>query len=186
METGRIDLDNGSIFFCEDVFGSELDELSHYASKEAPYIPAQYDSRLVNNQRPLWINRFPKDIILNSPVWKKLESYIKMLYNTSNIMLHDSYILLSQSGDVHYYHTDGGPNNNGRSITSITYLNKEWNIDWAGETLFEYNGNLVAGCIPKYGKTIFFDHNINHTTRPPSINCLERRYVLVNKIEVEE
>lgn len=185
MDPRRIDINGKEIYIEENLFGDELDELSSYATKEAPYIPAQYDNKNVEDQRPLWVNRFPKDIILSSPVWNTFNKYLEKLFNTSNIVLHDSYLLLSQSGDVHYYHKDGAPKNNGRSITTITYLNKEWNIDWAGETLFEDNGNIVAGCIPKYGRTIIFDHNINHTTRPPSINCLERRVVLVNKIEVE-
>lgn len=185
METRRVEIDGKEIIIKEDIFGEELDELSAYATKEAPYIPAQYDNKNIENQRPLWINRFPKDIIINSPVWNVLKQYLNDCFNPKQIFLHDSYILLSQSGDVHYYHKDGAPKNNGRSITTITYLNKDWNIDWAGETLFEKDGDLVAGCIPKYGRTIIFDHDINHTTRPPSINCLHRRHVLVNKIELE-
>lgn len=185
MEARRVDIDGKEIIFEEGIFGSELEELSIYATNEAPYIPAQYDNKNIEDQRPLWINRFPKDIISSSPVWNTLKQYISKTFNTTNILLHDSYILLSQSGDVHYYHKDGAPKYNGRSITTITYLNKEWNKDWAGETLFEKDGNLIAGCIPKYGKTILFDHNISHTTRPPSINCLHRRHVLVNKIELE-
>jgi Rps23 Pro-64 3,4-dihydroxylase Tpa1-like proline 4-hydroxylase len=185
MDSGRLNFNGKEILFEENIFGNELDELSQYATQEAPYIPAQFDSKKIEDQRSLWVNKFPKDIILTSPVWKSLKTYIQKTFNPKQVFLHESYILVSQSGDVHYYHKDGGPQYNGRSITTITYLNKEWNIDWAGETLFEENGNLIAGCIPKYGKTIMFDHDINHTTRPPAINCLYRRHVLVNKIELE-
>jgi len=185
MDSGRLTIDNKDIIIEENIFGTELEELHQYATKEAPYIPAQFDNKDVKLQRPLWVNKFPKDIIASSPVWNTLKGFIEKTFKPSQIFLHESYILVSQSGDVHYYHKDGAPQYNGRSITTITYLNKEWNINWAGETLFEKDGNLIAGCIPKYGKTILFDHDISHTTRPPAINCLERRFVLVNKIELE-
>jgi len=185
MGTWRLNLDDRSILIDDDVFEVELDELHQYACHEAPYVPAQYDNRNIKEQRPLWINRFPLELILQSPVWNKLKEYLTKEFNCSNIVLHESYLLASQPGDVHYYHTDGGPKNSGRAMTTVTYLNKDWDINWAGETMFENEGEIVKAVIPKYGRTIVFDHSINHSTKPPSINCLERRFVLVNKIELE-
>lgn len=185
MATWRLDALSKDIIITDSIFGDELNELSQYACHEAPYVPAQFDNKNIKEQRPIWINRFPSDIILSSPVWQSLNNYYKKKFQAKNIRLDQSYLLASQSGDVHYYHQDAGPKNNGKSYTSVTYLNKQWNKDWAGETLFEKDGDLIAGVIPKYGRTVIFEHCVNHTTRPPSINCLERRFVLVTKVELE-
>ena len=71
------------------------------------------------------------------------------------------------------------------SETVIVYLNKEWNIDWSGETIVlgegEAKGDIEVSIIPKYGRTFVFDSHRLHAARPLSRACTEVRQIIVFK-----
>lgn len=69
------------------------------------------------------------------------------------------------------------------SETAIIYLNKDWDINWAGETvLFDKSEKEIAASIlPKFGRVLVFDSRTLHAARPISRICNELRSVLVFK-----
>ena len=68
------------------------------------------------------------------------------------------------------------------SETIIVYLNREWNKDWAGETvLFDEQDEIEFAVLPKFGRVLLFDSNKWHAARPLSRACPALRAVLVFK-----
>lgn len=70
--------------------------------------------------------------------------------------------------------------------TCMFYLNKEWNMDWCGETVFVEDGEIVHSIIPKAGRLAVFDSLILHGARPVSRAFHGIRLVLVMKTIVDD
>jgi hypothetical protein len=106
--------------------------------------------------------------------------------------LYRSYINGYTYGTEGYAHQDDSwvfrkYGENALSETSIIYLNPEWNIDWAGETVvyknfkFDEDNTIVASVLPKLGRVFVFDSYQLHSARPLSRACHALRSVLVIK-----
>ena len=69
------------------------------------------------------------------------------------------------------------------SETAIIYLNQEWNIDWAGETVIfnEAKDDVELSVLPKKNRLFVFDSTLLHAARPMSRLCPTLRVVLVFK-----
>jgi hypothetical protein len=68
------------------------------------------------------------------------------------------------------------------SETAIVYLNKEWDINWCGETvLFDDDKEIAASILPKHGRVLVFNSDVLHAARPLSRICNVLRTVLVFK-----
>lgn len=63
------------------------------------------------------------------------------------------------------------PKENQLSKTFILYLNKSWQKEWGGETVF-YNDNRdeIDRCFPEPGKLICYDSQMYHQGLSPSID----------------
>lgn len=68
-------------------------------------------------------------------------------------------------------------------VTVLVYCNKEWNISWAGETLFfsEHN-EITAAIMPKPGRVVIANQDPPHVGRSVSRICPTDRRVLVFKL----
>ena len=68
-------------------------------------------------------------------------------------------------------------------VTVLVYCNKEWNLAWAGETLFfnEHN-EITAAIMPKPGRVVIADQDPPHVGRSVSRICPTDRRVLVFKL----
>jgi len=67
------------------------------------------------------------------------------------------------------------------NLTYLIYLNKDWNPDYAGETVFMYNNEIIKAVLPKYGRLVIFPGNIWHAARSVSHLCPQARKILVYK-----
>ncbi len=68
-------------------------------------------------------------------------------------------------------------------ITVLVYCNKEWNLAWAGETVFfDANNEITAAVMPKPGRVIVADGDPPHVGRSVSRVCPTDRRVLVFKL----
>ena len=67
--------------------------------------------------------------------------------------------------------------------TAIVYVNPNWNVDWAGETILWNRSERVIthSFLPKEGALIIFPGNIWHGVRPVSAYCDELRITLMFK-----
>ena len=64
------------------------------------------------------------------------------------------------------------------------YLNKLWDVSYAGETIFLNNiGDITNSVIPKPGRVVIFDGTIPHAAREVSRICVELRMVATFKYE---
>jgi SM-20-related protein len=68
-------------------------------------------------------------------------------------------------------------------VTVLVYCNKEWNLAWAGETLFFDEKNEITGAVmPKPGRVVIADQDPPHVGRSVSRICPTDRRVLVFKL----
>jgi SM-20-related protein len=86
-------------------------------------------------------------------------------------------------GNDGYVHKDSDFEND---MTIIIYLNQQWQIDWAGETVLFDKGEIIHAILPKYRRLIVFRSNLEHVGRSVSRVCPVLRGVLVFKSRPEE
>lgn len=66
--------------------------------------------------------------------------------------------------------------------TIIIYLNDDWHIDFAGETvIFNSEKEIERSVLPKFGRILIFNSRMLHSARPLSRICTDLRLVLVFK-----
>jgi len=68
-----------------------------------------------------------------------------------------------------------------KTETIIVYLNKIWNIDWAGETVIFEQNEIEKAVLPRFGRVLVFDSRKLHAARPLTRACPNLRSVLVFK-----
>lgn len=61
-----------------------------------------------------------------------------------------------------YFHDDSSRED---EYTCVVYLNDEWNLDWAGETIFAEDGEIVFSSIPKRNRAVIFNGKMQHCAR---------------------
>lgn len=108
--------------------------------------------------------------INSSEDFDEFENYLKekIEYLTGNLdFLPNNYNIFTvyynaiRYGDKFNYHTDGsGP-------TFLIYGNKNWDKSWKSHTLFT-DGSLKKKVLPKPGRIVIFDGQLNHRASSPS------------------
>lgn len=118
------------------------------------------------------------------PIWKQLS------LKFGKCQLIRSYLNLYTHGTEGYVHRDDSEvldiirssEYKYQQQTFLVYLNEEWDVNWAGETIFfDDNDNIINGVLPKYGRVVIFDGAIKHVARSISRICPEKRRVLAFK-----
>lgn len=68
-------------------------------------------------------------------------------------------------------HTDFDPWASKRTSTFLCYLNKEWEPDWGGETIFfdHRTNEPFETVIPEPGKMVHYEGMIPHLANPPTV-----------------
>jgi len=95
-----------------------------------------------------------------------------------------AYTNVSSFGDVLLTHTDCTPDQH--DLTALWYLCEEWDVEWAGETVFFDAADEIACAVrPRPGRLVIFDGAIKHAGRPPSRICYAPRYTFAIKFELE-
>lgn len=88
--------------------------------------------------------------------------------------------------NAHTYGTDGAPHydaHRDNEVTLILYLNDEWRLDWAGETVvFKERGDIEKAVLPRKNRIFSFPSNRLHAPRPLAKACEGLRVVLVVKV----
>ena len=87
-------------------------------------------------------------------------------------------------GTIHDLHRDDGADQKNKIFTIMFYLNKIWNVRYAGETVFLHDNEIITSILPKAGRAVLFDGSIPHLARDPSRICTELRMVATFKYEV--
>jgi len=118
-------------------------------------------------------NNIPEEV---SAVWQQIK----------NTYLPDYTLIRAYSnaytyGTEGYIHTDSSIESD---RTVVVYLNKEWKKDWAGETVFFNDNDIVKSCLPKFGRFVIFPSTVDHVARSVSRACNIDRRILTFKAKL--
>jgi SM-20-related protein len=132
--------------------------------------------------------KFKYDLKFNNKIEKKFkkctQNILKNLGFFDLLKLERVYASANPYGTVHESHKDnpfipiGG-------ITVMYYLNSFWDLNFAGETVFIDNGEIIKSIIPKPGRVIVFDGNIEHCAREVRRDVNDLRMVLTFKYHIK-
>ena len=98
-------------------------------------------------------------------------------------------ILIRCYANSHTYGVEGYPHCDStydQDLTAILYLNTVWKREWAGETAFFMDDEVISSILPKYGRLVVFNSSLSHVARSVSRICPEGRTVLVFKARNNE
>jgi Rps23 Pro-64 3,4-dihydroxylase Tpa1-like proline 4-hydroxylase len=129
--------------------------------------------------------KFNYELRFKNEIEKKFKTSSEALLKQTNyfdlLKLESVYASANPYGTVHEAHTDFPEQSQG-GITIMYYLNSDWNLDYAGETVF-YNENkdIMNSIIPKPGRLVMFDSMIKHCARDVRRDVNDLRMVLTFK-----
>lgn len=165
------------------------------------WVPMYFINRAERyNSHPLDIHWYYPVTIIEESLFGRVEDQLYQLEEPLNVIL-DTWNLIknklggnlglySCSVSANTFGTEGNPHfdfqNRERAkahITILIYCNKEWEINWAGETLFfDENNEISGGVIPKPGRVVVMYEDPYHVGRSVSRICPSDRRVLVFKL----
>ncbi|MBC3197167.1 DUF6817 domain-containing protein [Pseudomonas poae] len=91
--------------------------------------------------------------------------------------------------NAHTYGVEGYPhidNRTDNNYSTVLYLNPEWDIEWAGETIIanEFK-DVTHAVLPKPGRAVTFNGRLWHASRSVSRRCPALRVCLVIKTRLQ-
>lgn len=115
-----------------------------------------------------------KDNIIKK-IWSELQH--KFFYDDILVRCYANAITKGIDQRIHTDDTYQG------SKTLIIYVNKIWNVDWAGETIIwdKTNRQIIGSYLPKFNHGLLIDGNSWHGVRPVSTYCNHLRMTLMFK-----
>ena len=121
-------------------------------------------------------------ILMNIFDEKRLE-IIKNYIPQENFYHWRSYINFGIHSDNHKIHVDDFTVGDG--ITLLYYINRNWDKDWGGETIFyDDGGNEILYISPfVVGRLIIFSSTIPHSAKPQHFNAPPYRFTLASKFK---
>ena len=132
--------------------------------------------------------KFNYHLKFKNKIEKKLkdqtENILKNMQIFDLLKLERAYASANPYGTVHESHTDWEKEVTG--ITIMYYLNNTWDLKFAGETVFydKNNQDILKSIIPKPGRIIIFDGNIEHCARDVRRDLNDLRMVLTFKYKL--
>lgn len=127
--------------------------------------------------------KFNYQLNFSNKLEKKFKSQANNILNNLNfkkfVRLKRTYASASPYGTVLESHSDSD-----QGITVMFYLNQHWNIEYAGETVFHRDGDIIRSIIPKPGRVVVFDGSIEHCARDVRRDYNDLRMVLTFKYDI--
>jgi len=127
-----------------------------------------------------WAHELDIKNLVNEAFWPATFDAVKQHSPDKKWRVYRAYVNYGGHGDAMFSHVDA----KSEELTCLWYTVPQWNIDWAGETMFyDKNDEIAYACVPKPGRLVIFDSQLKHSGRPPSRNCLHSRFTLALKLE---
>lgn len=82
---------------------------------------------------------------------------------------YESHFALYSAGDFYKKHCDSFRGATNRMVTTVTYLNPDWQADWGGELVLynEQDTEIIANILPKIGSLVLFmSEQLPHEVKP--------------------
>lgn len=181
---------NYSIEVFDDILSPSQIEDIDTALKLSYYTYQNYDAKI--NSFPKLFNTFVK----NGKCNREWESIFKIMMNSISNILNPNLLTqclptlkmqtnLSNLSTVDCIHQDLYEPLEGYTI--LYYANKEWDVDYGGETLFynELTQEIICAVKPSPGRFVIFDSKLFHSARPPQKNCSHNRYTIAIKFRTD-
>jgi len=132
--------------------------------------------------------KFKYDLKFSNKIEKKFkkctQNILKNLDFFDLLKLERVYASANPYGTVHESHSDNPFISTG-GITVMYYLNSFWDLNFAGETVFMHNEEIIKSIIPKPGRVVVFDGNIEHCARDVRRDVNDLRMVLTFKYHIQ-
>lgn len=139
---------------------------------------------LNNNHRKLNIE-LKKSNKIDKILFDKADEIIEQNNLKEFVTLKRAYASGYTHGTIHDLHCDDGAQSFNEIFTVMFYLNKEWNVNFAGETVFYYSQiEKIDAILPRPGRAVLFDGAVPHLARDPSRLCPELRMIATFKYKV--
>jgi SM-20-related protein len=146
---------------------------------EAPYFRGEFDSLSTTN-----IRQFSTTLSLSgnegNPLIGSVDAQVARLFPDEKLRKQRIYCNCVVYGDMVFSHRDCEPDQT--DITALLYLNRNWEKDWGGETLFfDESGEVARAVLPRPGRLCIFRGAIEHRVGLPQRACYEGRLTFVIK-----
>ena len=124
---------------------------------------------------------------IDNILFKEADEILKKFNLKSFVKLKRAYASGYTHGTIHDLHQDEGAMSYNEIFTIMFYLNKSWDVTFAGETIFYYGGTeTIQSILPRPGRAVLFDGSIPHMARDPSRVCSDLRIIATFKYEVRQ
>ncbi|XP_006811350.1 uncharacterized protein LOC100378795 [Saccoglossus kowalevskii] len=160
--------DLGDVYVFDGVFHDEdIHSAAQFILKNATYhevIPEE------NTDNVYWVSGYNIASFVKSHLWLVGKQLIKYVTGDADYSPYDVSCNLIRTSDYSQIHKDCAHGND--EFTFLLYLNKDWKIEYYGETIFFDDSDELEPVLavkPKFGRIVIFNCLIPHSARPPSI-----------------
>jgi Rps23 Pro-64 3,4-dihydroxylase Tpa1-like proline 4-hydroxylase len=128
-----------------------------------------------------WVRHFEIDSLI------EVEFFQRIIIKISNCFPSDAdqvpyraYCNNILYGDMLFAHRDNDISM--PDITALLYINKKWETDWGGETVFfDENNDAMYAVSPRPGRLVLFKGGLLHRAGAPQRECYESRLTFAIK-----
>ncbi len=173
-------VDGRPVFVFDGLIDKSVNDEIYKALTTAPFTRTER-ARPETDAYRHWVYNMPLDKARHLPLVVAAQQAIDSLFE-EKYRLYRCYCNVASYGDMLFTHTDCLPD--AREMTALWFIQKEWDHEWGGETLFfDRHKDAAFVASPKPGRLVVFDGAILHAGRPPSKICTEPRYTFALKFE---
>ncbi|KXH83270.1 FlmC family 2OG-Fe(II) oxygenase [Chryseobacterium kwangjuense] len=172
-------IDSKNVYIIDDILTENEVNSFHKFASSLSY--ARTEKSIQVDQFPKYVVNFEPEKFENTTfLGKKSKELLEQFVEDSeNYKVFRAYINLSLYGDVEFPHRDC-PQGRG-DITILYYVNEYWEKNYEGETIFYSEGDSQFCVLPKPGRFIVFNGDVEHKGGLPSRICKIPRYTLAIK-----
>jgi hypothetical protein len=181
MRRAHIDtqtIDGRELYVVDRALSGRQLERAHHALATAPYFRGEFDSRATTHVR-----QFATTLSLDNedhPLVATIDTVVASLFPGEPLRKERIYCNCVVYGDLVFSHRDCEPHQ--PNVTALLYLNRAWEKDWGGETLFfGDDGEVARALLPRPGRLCVFRGAIEHRVGLPQRGCYEGRLTFVIK-----
>jgi tetratricopeptide (TPR) repeat protein len=127
----------------------------------------------------------PEHLARSEPLFEQMKAFAERTFAVPNLRQQRLYVNSTVYGDMYYPHRDFGEGDG--HITVLYYANREWSVDWGGETiLYSDDGDAQLAVTPRPGRILAFRGAILHRGGVPTRLCYEERLTVAYKLRIPE
>ena len=179
MKINSITIEGKKITVFDNLFTAEdLDALAR-RFYNAPFNKTEI-ARPDTGGYPHWAHEFSIEQLQDELFWKRSAQALTQIGELTKWRPYRAYVNYAGFGDTMFSHVDATT----EEMTCLIFAMPQWQIDWAGETIFYDSQDEAAfTCVPRPGRIVLFDGRLKHAGRPPARVCYHSRFTIAIKLE---